>query len=130
MITQVIDAVAWDKTNPTPYRIVGDIDTDGTFWAYVETRESGEWERDECVSFQRDETIVRDIRFDTEVLNFFAGQGIEPRYKCPTCYGYIPNNERVGAYAGALSRTDNKTEICSLCGVREALADFIRELSA
>jgi hypothetical protein len=29
-----------------------------------------------------------------------------------------------GRYPGALSRTDNKTQICSDCGVAEALEDF------
>jgi len=45
---------------------------------------------------------------------------------CPSCGGYIPNNETPGAYSGALSRKDNKTEICSACGTAEALADFAR----
>jgi hypothetical protein len=40
---------------------------------------------------------------------------------CPRCDGYIPNNETPGAYAGALSRVDNKTEVCSQCGTTEAL---------
>ena len=35
---------------------------------------------------------------------------------CPKCHGFIPNNERPGEYPGALSREDNKTEICSECG--------------
>ena len=43
---------------------------------------------------------------------------------CPKCSGYIPNNENPGAYSGALSRVDNKTEICSACGMEEALADY------
>ncbi len=40
---------------------------------------------------------------------------------CPSCNGFIPNNDTPGAYPGALSRKDNKTEICSSCGVKEAL---------
>lgn len=47
-------------------------------------------------------------------------------HPCPTCDGQIPNNETPGAYIGALSRKDNKTEICSACGVKEALADFTK----
>jgi hypothetical protein len=47
------------------------------------------------------------------------------QYKCPTCSGYIPNNENIGAYAGAISRKDNKTEICSACGTREAMEDWV-----
>lgn len=44
---------------------------------------------------------------------------------CPRCkINYIPNNETPGAYPGALSRVDNKTEICSDCGVEEALDDY------
>jgi hypothetical protein len=46
------------------------------------------------------------------------------KYRCPTCDGYIPNNEKPGAYPGALSRIDNETEVCSACGTREALEMF------
>lgn len=41
---------------------------------------------------------------------------------CPCCGGGIPNDLTPGAYPGALSRYDNKTEICSGCGTAEALA--------
>ena len=53
-------------------------------------------------------------------------------FKCPSCDGYIPNNITPGAYVGAISRKDNKTEICSACGLVEAMADFevIKTLSA
>lgn len=44
---------------------------------------------------------------------------------CPACGGFIPNNKTPGAYPGALSRKDNKTEICSQCGVDEALFDIL-----
>lgn len=44
---------------------------------------------------------------------------------CPRCGGYIPNNDHPGAYPGATSRTDNKTEICSPCGTTEAMEDFL-----
>ena len=40
---------------------------------------------------------------------------------CPRCHGFIPSNERPGEYPGAISRADNKTEICSDCGTEEAL---------
>lgn len=44
---------------------------------------------------------------------------------CPRCKdNWIPCNERPGEYPGAISRTDNKTEICSDCGTAEALEDF------
>ena len=46
------------------------------------------------------------------------------QFRCPTCDGYIPNNDQPGAYMGALSRRDNKTEICSACGTEEALEDY------
>jgi len=48
---------------------------------------------------------------------------------CPKCLGYIPNNETPGAYPGALSRTDNKTEICSECGFLEAIDHFQQSVS-
>jgi hypothetical protein len=47
------------------------------------------------------------------------------KFKCPSCDGYIPNNDNIGAYAGAISRKDNKTEICSACGVIEAVNDWM-----
>lgn len=49
----------------------------------------------------------------------------EPK-KCPRCLGMIPSNENPGAHYGALSRRDNKTEICSECGTEEAVADLLQ----
>jgi hypothetical protein len=46
--------------------------------------------------------------------------------QCPICDGPIPNALHEGQYAGALSRVDNKTEICSECGVFEALQYFVQ----
>jgi predicted RNA-binding Zn-ribbon protein involved in translation (DUF1610 family) len=46
------------------------------------------------------------------------------KFICPKCKGFIPNNETPGAYPGAISRLDGKTEICSKCGTLEALADW------
>jgi len=40
--------------------------------------------------------------------------------RCPRCGGFIPNDETPGAYPGARSRVDNKTEVCSKCGTAEA----------
>jgi len=47
---------------------------------------------------------------------------------CPRCNGPIPNLESWGKYPGALSRTDNKTEICSECGVDEAHKQYAGRL--
>lgn len=47
------------------------------------------------------------------------------KFKCPTCDGYIPNNLHIGKYTGAISRKDNKTEICSACGTLEAVNDWV-----
>jgi hypothetical protein len=44
--------------------------------------------------------------------------------RCPICDGWIPNNDTPGKYPGALSRKDNKTEICSECGVMEAMQGY------
>ena len=41
---------------------------------------------------------------------------------CPRCHGFIPTNLTPGRYPGAISRTDNKTEICSDCGREEAMS--------
>ena len=41
--------------------------------------------------------------------------------KCPVC----KKNELREAGGNALSRKDNKTEICSACGTREALEELL-----
>lgn len=43
---------------------------------------------------------------------------------CPRCMGFIPNNDTPGMYPGAISRTDDVTEICSGCGVDEAIENY------
>lgn len=40
---------------------------------------------------------------------------------CPRCTGPVPRAGFEGVYPGALSRTDNLTEICSKCGQDEAM---------
>ena len=47
------------------------------------------------------------------------------KHICPRCEGFIPNNEMPGAYPGAISRLDNKTEICSECGTDEAMENYM-----
>ena len=40
---------------------------------------------------------------------------------CPRCLHYIPNDQTPGAYVGAGSRIDRRIEICSPCGLDEAI---------
>lgn len=40
--------------------------------------------------------------------------------KCPRCNGPMPLS-----HAGAISRKDNETEICSNCGVDEAMTIYV-----
>lgn len=49
----------------------------------------------------------------------------EKEIVCPRCLGFIPSNDAPGMYPGAISRADNKTEICSACGTDEAMQDYI-----
>ena len=42
---------------------------------------------------------------------------------CPRCLGPMPN------HPGALSRADNQTEVCSQCGVEEALSQWAGQLA-
>lgn len=44
---------------------------------------------------------------------------------CPRCLGFIPSNAFAGEYPGAISRIDNKTQICSDCGTEEAITALI-----
>ena len=50
-------------------------------------------------------------------------------YICPRCGGDIPNSERKGQYPGAISRVDNKTEVCSGCGMKEAMLEISGRLN-
>lgn len=43
---------------------------------------------------------------------------------CPRCQHFIPDDVTPGAYPGAISRVDNKTEICSSCGLDEAIENI------
>lgn len=45
--------------------------------------------------------------------------------RCPRCDGLIPSEEDAGKYAGAISRLDNETEICSRCGHVEAIENIV-----
>ena len=49
-------------------------------------------------------------------------KNIDKKSKCPICGKYYMGQ-------GAISRIDNKTEICSDCGVNQAMSDFINFLS-
>lgn len=51
-----------------------------------------------------------------------------PSHTCPRCLGGVPTPSERGKYPGAISRTDNVTEICSECGVQEALETFTSTL--
>jgi len=50
-----------------------------------------------------------------------------PKGLCPICNGPIPNQEHKGQYPGALSRFDNETEVCSVCGSAEAMGPMMSE---
>jgi len=45
-------------------------------------------------------------------------------HTCPRCLGAVPREGQRGAYPGALSRTDNVTEVCSNCGTMEAISQI------
>lgn len=47
---------------------------------------------------------------------------------CPRCGDFIPRNESPGEYPGAISRTDNATEICSTCGQAEGVEEMFGTL--
>lgn len=50
--------------------------------------------------------------------------------KCPRCQNQqIPNDEHAGMFPGALSRTDDETEICSSCGTDEAMEQWCSTLT-
>ena len=81
---------------------------DGWEWGEITTIESQDWDFDRMVSGQP--------RLD-----------INGHPMCPRCGNYIPNDLQPGAYPGALSRTNNITEICSACGLDEAMAGMKRK---
>jgi hypothetical protein len=49
---------------------------------------------------------------------------------CPRCeLRQIPSDEHAGKYPGALSRTDDETEVCSACGTDEAMEQWLSTLT-
>lgn len=62
---------------------------------------------------------------ETSNLEVVQTSDLKEKFKCPTCDGYIPNNAHIGKYAGAISRKDNTTEICSACGTLEAITEWV-----
>jgi hypothetical protein len=88
----------------------------------------------ECSEFicERVATVYAGGPYSGDWADYYCNDHIPTGYRvwdklapvCPSCDGFIPNNETPGAYMGAISRKDNKTEICSACGTAEALADF------
>lgn len=71
-----------------------------------------------------DEHGANVIEDDGDVAYFFSEDIVAASGPCPRCGGGIPNNATPGKYVGALSRVDNKTEICSSCGTNEAMFGF------
>lgn len=67
------------------------------------------------------ETRERDESRDRHPTSVFKRSQGPVKPVCPRCEGFIPNNLMPGRYPGAISRVDNKTEICSDCGREEAL---------
>jgi hypothetical protein len=88
----------------------------------------------ECSEFicERVATVYAGGPYSGDWADYYCNDHIPSGYRvwdklapvCPSCDGFIPNNETPGAYMGAISRKDNTTEICSACGTAEALADF------
>ena len=56
-----------------------------------------------------------------DALKLIGEKIIERTPQCPLCGGPMPNEKFPSAHPGALSRADNKTEICSNCGQIEAI---------
>lgn len=61
-----------------------------------------------------------------EVLGEAGAAMMTTDHMCPRCGGGIPNDAMRGQYPGAVSRWDNKTEICSMCGQEEAMTQFFK----
>jgi hypothetical protein len=64
------------------------------------------------------------------ITNTTTTQAVDtPPYPvCPRCGGPIPSAEYPGQYPGAISRTDNETEVCSRCGTAEAFEQAVSSL--
>ena len=53
----------------------------------------------------------------SETKTIYRGNGLADPWKCPDCKDTVTDFP-------AISRRDNRTEICSDCGTREALEDY------
>jgi len=66
-----------------------------------------------------------DLRISNIDGSIVGEKKANPKFReCPRCTHFIPNDDTPGAYPGAISRLDNETEICSDCGVEEALLQY------
>lgn len=95
---------------------------------YEELSANDEFDQRIWFYFQDEAEFKRAFNKDNDEHDFFLVEETDDEDAkpiCPSCDGFIPSNENPGAYPGALSRKDNKTEICSACGMAEALADFM-----
>lgn len=54
-----------------------------------------------------------------EKKTVYRGNGLADPWKCPHCKDTVTDFP-------ALSRRDNKTEICSDCGTKEAFEDYFK----
>jgi hypothetical protein len=81
---------------------------DGWEWGEITKIETSDWDFDRLVSGQP--------RLDIN------GYPI-----CPRCGNHIPDDLHPGEHPGATSRSNNITEVCSACGVDEALSGMMRK---
>lgn len=104
-ICEYVITIIHEGANP---RYFGGFEDDG--------QPTGTWSLAEAKHYD-DLELLRD---DLELLPFGQSYQIREINRCPKCHKEFTEYP-------AISRLDNETEICPECGLREAMAAFMKE---
>jgi len=101
----------WNETTLENFNSAVEITRDIIIEMNITDRNAEEYEKGYALGLLKSGRII-----DTPVMLFKLGEDRDTN-KCPKC-----DNLYIGM--GALSRRDNKTNICPDCGMREAIEDI------
>lgn len=105
------EGIEWNKTTLENFLESVEITRDLIIELAISDRDPKEYEEKYALGLLRSGRVV-----DTPAILFKLGEGNNTT-KCPICGSFYMG-------MGALSRRDNKTDICSQCGMDEAIEDM------
>lgn len=96
------------------------IEHEGEDWylaKYEPATAKRNWPKAQWSSLPEDAMTSFETAHKADKLAKKVGGKVITREACPTCHGLLSKHP-------AISRIDNKTKICTRCGIKEALEDF------